>query len=90
MDLVASAKRIVVAMQHVNKAGESKLLAACTLPLTGVGCVTRVVTELAVIDVTPLGFVLVERAPGVPVGAVVQATAARLRVPDRVPEMRLG
>ena len=87
MDLVASARRIIVAMQHVGKNGQSKLLPACTLPLTGVRCVTRVVTELAVIDVTPSGFVLVERAPDVTVDAVVRATAASLTVPDRVPEM---
>lgn len=89
MDLVASARRIIVAMQHVNKAGESKLLRACTLPLTGIRCVTRVVTELAVIDITPGGFALVERAPGVPVEVIVRATAACLTVPEHVPEMRV-
>ena len=67
MDLVASAKNIIVAMQHVNKAGESKLLPKCTLPLTGIKCIKRIVTELAVLDVTPQGFKLLERAPGVSV-----------------------
>src|SRR3954467_2655273 len=67
MDLVASAKNIIVAMQHVNKANESKLLSKCSLPITGVGCVKRIVTELAVIEVTPDGFKLLERAPGVSV-----------------------
>ena len=89
MDLVASAKNIIVAMQHVNKAGESKLLPQCTLPLTGVKCVKRIVTELAVIDVTPQGFQLIERAPGVPVEQIQQATAGRLSVSGDVPEMRI-
>ena len=90
MDLVASAKNIIVAMMHANRKGESKLLPACTLPLTGVGCVNRVVTDLAVMDVTPDGFKLVERAPGVSVDEIVNATAGRLVVPDDVPEMRLS
>jgi 3-oxoacid CoA-transferase subunit B len=90
MDLVAAAKNIIVAMQHVNKAGESKLLPRCTLPLTGIRCVKRIVTELAVIDVTPDGFRLVERAPGVPVDTIRAATAGRLVTPDEVPEMRLS
>jgi len=87
MDLVASAKNIIVAMQHVNKAGESKLLPDCQLPLTGVACVKKIVTELAVIDVTAEGFKLIERAPGVSVEEIVAATAGKLIVPDFVPEM---
>lgn len=87
MDLVASAKNIIVAMQHVNKAGESKLLPKCTLPLTGVGCVKKIVTELAVLDVTPHGFHLLERAPGVSVEQIQNATKGRLIVKGDVPEM---
>jgi 3-oxoacid CoA-transferase subunit B len=87
MDLVASAKNIIVAMQHVNKAGESKLLPECTLPLTGVRCVKRIVTELAVLDVTPQGFRLLERAPGISVEQVKNATAGKLVVDGDVPEM---
>jgi 3-oxoacid CoA-transferase subunit B len=89
MDLVASAKNIIVAMQHVNKAGESKLLPKCSLPLTGVRCVKRIVTELAVLDVTPEGFRLLERAPGVSVEQIKNATAGKLIVPDEVPEMTI-
>jgi 3-oxoacid CoA-transferase subunit B len=89
MDLVASAKNIIVAMQHVNKAGESKLLPVCTLPLTGVRCVKRIVTELAVVDVTPAGFRLVERAPGISVDQIINATAGKLVVEGDVPEMSL-
>src|SRR5688572_15378352 len=89
MDLVASAKNIIVAMQHVNKAGESKLLHKCTLPLTGVKCVKRIVTELAVIDVTPQGFKLVECAPGITVEQVKNATAGKLIIEGDVPEMVL-
>src|SRR5437868_1806740 len=81
MDLVASAKNIIVAMQHVNKAGESKLLPNCTLPLTGINCVKRIVTELAVIDVLPGGgFKLIERAPGISVEEIKKATAGKLVV----------
>lgn len=89
MDLVASARNIIVAMMHTNPKGESKLLPACTLPLTGVGCVKKVVTELAVLDITTDGFVLRERAPGVSVEEIVAKTAGKLVVPDHVPEMVL-
>lgn len=89
MDLVASAKNIIVAMMHTNPKGESKLLPACTLPLTGVGCVKKVVTELAVLDITPEGFVLKERAPGVSVEEIVSKTLGKLIVPGFVPEMQL-
>jgi len=89
MDLVASARNIIVAMMHTNPKGESKLLPACTLPLTGVGCVKKVVTELAVLDITDKGFVLLERAPGVSVDEIVAKTAGKLVVPDQVPEMKL-
>jgi 3-oxoacid CoA-transferase subunit B len=88
MDLVASARHIIVAMMHTNPAGESKLLHSCTLPLTGVACVKKIVTELAVLDVTPEGFLLRERAPGVTVEEIVQKTAGKLVVPDLVPEMK--
>ncbi len=89
MDLVASAKNIIVAMQHVNKAGESKLLPKCSLPLTGVRCVKRIVTELAVIDVTPEGFRLVERAPGISVDEIKNATAGKLIIEGEIPEMNV-
>lgn len=89
MDLVASAKNIIVAMMHTNPKGESKLLPACTLPLTGVGCVKKVVTELAVLDITPEGFVLKERAPGVSVEEIVSKTLGKLIVPGFVSEMQL-
>ncbi|MEZ7500025.1 CoA transferase subunit B [Flavobacterium sp. Arc3] len=89
MDLVASAENIIVAMMHVNKAGESKILKKCTLPLTGVGCVKKVVTELAVLEVTPNGFRLVERAPGVSVEEIIKATAARLIIDFEIPEMAI-
>ena len=87
MDLVASAENIIVAMMHVNKAGESKILKKCTLPLTGVGCVKKVVTELAVMDITPNGFKLLERAPGVSVEDIVKATEADLIIEGEIPEM---
>lgn len=89
MDLVASAENIIVAMMHVNKAGESKILKKCTLPLTGVGCVKKVVTELAVMDVTPEGFKLLERAPGVTVEEIIKATEADLIVEGEIPEMMI-
>ncbi|MBC8052315.1 MAG: CoA transferase subunit B [Sphingobacteriaceae bacterium] len=88
MDLVASAKNIIVAMQHVNKAGESKLLPKCSLPLTGVNCVKKIVTELAVLDVLPQGgFKLLERAPGVSVDEIKAATAGKLIIEGDIPEM---
>lgn len=89
MDLVGSAKRIIVAMMHTNKKGESKLLKECTLPLTGVGCVTKVVTDLAVLKIEDNKFHLVERAPGVSVAEIVAATEGDLVVPDVVPEMNI-
>lgn len=89
MDLVASAKNIIVAMQHTNPKGESKLLPQCTLPLTGVGCVKKVVTELAVMDVTPEGFVLLEYAPGVSIEEVKAKTAGKLTIGSNVTEMKL-
>ena len=90
MDLVASAKNIIVAMQHTNPKGESKLLPACTLPLTGVKCVKKIVTELCVMDVTPQGFKLLERAPGVLVEEIKSKTLGRLIVEGEIPEMMLN
>jgi 3-oxoacid CoA-transferase subunit B len=87
MDLVSSARHIIVAMMHTSPNGDSKLLPACSLPLTGVRCVKKIVTELAVIDVTPEGFRLAERAPGVSVEEIVKKTAAKLLVDGEVPEM---
>lgn len=87
MDLVASAKNIIVAMQHINKAGESKLLPKCSLPLTGIKCIKRIVTELAVLDVTPQGFKLIERAPGISVEEIKKATAGKLIIEGEIPEM---
>jgi 3-oxoacid CoA-transferase subunit B len=87
MDLVSSARNIIVAMMHTNPKGESKLLPQCTLPLTGVNCVKKIVTELAVLDVTPDGFVLLERAPGVSVEEIKNKTAGRLIVEGNIPEM---
>jgi len=89
MDLVASAENIIVAMMHVNKAGESKILKKCTLPLTGVKCVKKVVTELAVLEVTPNGFKLLERAPGVSVEQIIEATEAKLIIENDIPEMKI-
>lgn len=91
MDLVASAKNIIVAMQHVNKHGESKLLPTCSLPLTGVGCVKKIVTELAVLEVMPEGgFKLLERAPGVSVEDIKNATAGKLIIEGDIPEMNIA
>lgn len=89
MDLVASARNIIVAMMHTNPKGESKLLRACTLPLTGVQCVKKVVTELAVLDITPDGFKLIERAPGISVEEIKAKTAGKLVVEKDVPEMNI-
>jgi 3-oxoacid CoA-transferase subunit B len=88
MDLVASAENIIVAMMHTNTKGESKLLKKCSLPLTGVGCVTRVVTDLAVLAIKDNKFHLIERAPGVSVEEIQKATEGDLVVPDVVPEMK--
>jgi len=92
MDLVASAKNIIVAMQQVSKSGDSKLLRNCTLPLTGIRCIHKVVTEMAVfeIDIENGGFQLIERAPGVSVNEIRNATAGRFSAADNVPEMQLG
>ncbi len=87
MDLVASARNIIVAMQHINPKGESKLLPACTLPLTGVGCVKRIVTELAVLDITPDGFLLIEQAPGVSVEEIRSKTLGKLTVSKDIKTM---
>jgi 3-oxoacid CoA-transferase subunit B len=87
MDLVASAENIIVCMMHTNKAGESKLLKKCSLPLTGVGCVKKIVSDLGVFDVTPEGFKLLERAPGVSVDEIKAKTEGRLVVAGEVPEM---
>jgi 3-oxoacid CoA-transferase subunit B len=90
MDLVASAKNIIVAMQQVNKAGESKLLPKCSLPLTGVHCIKKVVTELGVYDILPTGgFKLLERAPGISIEQIKNATAGKLIIEGEVPEMAI-
>lgn len=89
MDLVASADNIIVAMMHANKAGESKLLKKCSLPLTGVGCVKKIVSNLAVIDVTERGFELKERAPGVTVKEIISLTEGTLIVEGDIPEMKI-
>jgi 3-oxoacid CoA-transferase subunit B len=87
MDLVASAQNIIVAMMHTNPKGESKLLPQCTLPLTGVNCVKKIVTELAVLEVTPKGFKLLEKAPGVSVQEIKTKTAGKLIIEGEIPEM---
>lgn len=87
MDLVASARNIIVAMMHTNPKGESKLLPACSLPLTGVGCVKKIVSDLAVLDITPQGFQLLERAPGVSVEEIKAKTAGKLMVEGEIPEI---
>ncbi|MCW3073034.1 MAG: succinyl-CoA:3-ketoacid-CoA transferase [Flaviaesturariibacter sp.] len=89
MDLVASARNIIVAMMHTNPKGESKVLPQCTLPLTGVGCVKKIVSDLAVLEVTPEGFRLLERAPGVSVEEIQAKTAGKLIVEGEVPEMKI-
>ena len=89
MDLVASAENIIVAMMHTDRKGRSKLLRQCTLPLTGVRCVKKVVTNMAVLDLTVDGFLLVERAPGITVDQIVKATEGRLKVEGDVPEMNI-
>lgn len=89
MDLVASADNIIVAMMHTNKKGKSKLLKQCTLPLTGVSCVKRVVTNMAVLDIADGGFKLIERAPGVSVEDIQAATEGKLIIEGDVPEMKI-
>jgi 3-oxoacid CoA-transferase subunit B len=89
MDLVASAENIIVAMLHTNRDGESKILTKCSLPLTGVGCVKKVVTELAVLEIKDNKFHLIERAPGVTVEEIIAKTEGDLVVPAHVPEMKL-
>jgi len=89
MDLVASADNIIVAMSHTNRKGQSKLLRQCTLPLTGVKCVKKIVTNMAVLDVTPQGFKLLERAPGVSIDDIKNATEGRLIVEGDIPEMKI-
>lgn len=90
MDLVAAAKNIIVAMQHCSKDGESKLLKQCTLPLTGINCVKKIVTDLAVVEVTEKGFKLLERAPGLTVEDIIKATEADLIIDGEIPEMKFN
>ena len=89
MDLVASAENIIVAMQHTNRAGKSKLLKRCSLPITGVNCVKKIVTDLACLELNNEGFVLLERAPGVSIDSIKAATEGNLVIPEKVPEMVL-
>lgn len=89
MDLVASAENIIVAMMHTNRQGESKLLKRCSLPLTGVGCVKKIVTNLAVLEIVPNGFKLLERAPGITVDEIKEATEGNLIIEGNIPEMAI-
>ena len=89
MDLVASAENIIVAMMHTNKKGESKLLKKCSLPLTGVSCVKKIVTNLAVLEVCPEGFKIIERAPGIPIEKIVELTEGEIVYSGVVPEMKI-
>lgn len=89
MDLVASAKNIIVAMMHTNPKGESKLLPSCMLPLTGIGCVKKIVTELAVLEITNEGFKLIERAPGVSVEEIITKTAGKLIIEGNIREIEM-
>ena len=89
MDLVAGAENIVVTMTHASKSGQSKLLSQCTLPLTGKGCIKRVLTDLALLDIADGKFILRERAPGVSIEEIVNLTEGELVIPDDVPEMRV-
>lgn len=90
MDLVASAKNIIVAMQHCDKAGNSKLLKRCSLPITGLGCVKKIVSDLGVFDVTPVGFKLLERAPGITAEEIVAKTEGHLIIEGDIPEMKIN
>ena len=88
MDLVASSDNIIVAMTHTNRSGKSKLLKKCSLPITGINCISKIVSDLAVIEVSPEGFVLLERAPGVSVSYIVKSTDANLIINGDIPEMK--
>ena len=88
MDLVASSDNIIVAMTHTNRSGKSKLLKKCSLPITGINCISKIVSDLAVIEVSPQGFVLLERAPGVSVSDIVKSTDANLIINGDIPEMK--
>ena len=90
MDLVASAENIIVAMMHTNKAGDSKLLKKCSLPLTGLSCVKKIVTNLAVLEITSAGFQLIERAPGVSIETIKKATEGKLIITGDIPEMKIN
>ena len=89
MDLVASAENIIVAMMHTNKKGESKILKKCTLPITGVQCVKKIITNLAVLKITKKGFKLLERAPGITIKEIINATKAKLIIEGEIPEMKI-